>query len=86
MSRKRKASLIEDVVDVVAVLPWWAGVAIAVLGYLMLHRLATPAALSAVQPGQMSNLVAQAVVTAFASAGQYLVPLIGLAGAVISFV
>ena len=86
MSRKRKASLIEDVVDVVAMLPWWAGVAIAVVGYLMLHRLATPAALSAVQPGQMSNLVAQAVVTAFASAGQYLVPFIGLAGAVISFV
>ena len=32
MSKKRKTSLIEDVVDVVAMLPWWAGVAIAVVG------------------------------------------------------
>ena len=69
----------------VAMLPWWAGVAIAVVGYLLLHRFATPAAITAVQPGQMSNLVAQAMVTTFASAGQYLVPLIGLIGAAISF-
>lgn len=86
MSRKRKTSPIEDVIDVVAMLPWWAGVALAVVGYLVLHRLATPAAISAVQPGQMSNLIAQSMVAAFASAGQYLVPLVGLIGAVISFV
>ena len=85
MSRKRKTSLIEDVVDVVAMLPWWAGVAIAVVSYLVLHRLATPAAVTAGQPGQISNLVAEAVVTAFASVGQYLVPFIGLVGAIISF-
>ena len=85
MSRKRKTSPIEDVIDVIAMLPWWAGVAIAVVGYLVLHRLATPAAISAVQPGQMGNLIAQSMLTAFASAGQYLVPLVGLIGAVISF-
>ena len=85
MSRKRKTSPIENVIDVIAMLPWWAGVAIAVVGYLVLHRLATPAAISAVQPGQMGNLVAQSMVTAFANAGQYLVPLVGLIGAAISF-
>ena len=86
MSRKRKTNPIEVVIDAVAMLPWWAGVAIAVVSYLVLHRLATPAAVTAVQPGQMSNLVAQAIVTAFASVGQYLVPFIGLVGAIISFV
>ena len=50
MSRKRKTSPIEDVIDVIAMLPWWAGVAIAVFGYLVLHRLATPMAITAVQP------------------------------------
>jgi restriction system protein len=85
MSRKRKTSPIEDVIDVIAMLPWWAGVAIAVVGYLVLHRLATPAVISAVQPGQMGNLVAQSMVAAFAYAGQYLVPLVGLIGAAISF-
>ena len=85
MSRKRKTSFIEDVVDVVAMLPWWAGVAIAVVGYLVLHRLATLAPISAAQPGQMSSLVAQSMVAAFAYAGQYLVPLVGLIGAAVSF-
>ena len=85
MSRKRKTSPIEDMIDVIAMLPWWAGIGIAVIGYLVLHRLATPAAISAVQPGQMSNLIAQSMVAAFASVGQYLVPLIGLIGAAISF-
>lgn len=85
MSRKRKTSPIDDVIDVIAMLPWWAGVAIAVVGYLVLQRLATPAAISAVQPGQVGNLIAQSMVTAFAYAGQYLVPLVGLIGAAISF-
>ena len=61
------------------------GVAIAVVSYLVLHRLANPAAITAVQPGQIGNLVAQAIITAFASVGQYLVPFIGLVGAIISF-
>ena len=85
MSRKPKTSPIEDVIDVIAMLPWWAGVAIAVVGYLVLHRLATPAAISAVQPGQVGSLVAQSMVAALAYAGQYLVPLVGLVGAAISF-
>lgn len=85
MSRKRKTSPIEDVIDVIAMLPWWAGICIAVVGYLVLHRLATPTAITAVQPGQIGNLVAQSMVAAFASAGQYLVALVGLVGAGISF-
>ncbi len=85
MSRKRRTSPIEDVIDVMAMLPWWAGVAIAVVGYLVLHRLATPVAITAAQPGQMGSLVAQSMVAAFAYAGQYLVPLVGLIGAAISF-
>ena len=85
MSRKRKTSPIEDMIDVIAMLPWWAGIGIAVIGYLVLHRLATPAAISAVQPGQMSNFIAQSMVAALAYAGQYLVPLVGLIGAAISF-
>ena len=33
MARKRKSSGLEDILDVVSLLPWWAGVAIAVIGY-----------------------------------------------------
>ena len=86
MPRKRKTSLIEDLVDVVSLLPWWAGVAFAVIGYLVLHRVANPAAIAAYQPGQIGGFAARAIITAFASVGQYAVLLIGLVGAVISFV
>ena len=85
MARKRKTSGLEDILDVVSLLPWWAGVAIAVVGYVVLHRLAVPVQMTAVQPGQLSQLVTQSLVTALASVGQYIVPLIGLVGAAMSF-
>lgn len=84
MAGKRKTSPVEDMLDLVSLLPWWAGVAIAAVGYVVLHRLATPVQIAAVQPGQMSGLVAQSVIASIATAGQYLVPLIGLVGAAIS--
>ena len=85
MSRKRKSTIFEDLVDLVSILPWWAGVLFAVFGYLLLHRLANPAAITAYQPGQMGSFAARAVITAFASVGQYVVVFIGLIGAAISF-
>ena len=32
MARKRKASQLEDMLDLVSLMPWWAGVAIAAIG------------------------------------------------------
>ena len=85
MTRKRKSSGLEDILDVVSLLPWWAGVAIAVVGYVVLHRLAVPVQVTSVQPGQVSQLVTQSLITALASVGQYIVPFIGLVGAAMSF-
>jgi restriction system protein len=67
-------------------MPWWAGVAIAAIGYVVLHRMAAPVQVTAVQPGQVGSLITQTVFTSFASIGQYLVPLIGLVGAAMSLV
>ncbi len=85
MARKRKTSPLEDMLDLVAMLPWWAGVAIAVIGYVVLHRLAAPVQVAAVQPGQVSHLMTQTVIAGLATAGQYIVPLVGVAGAAMSF-
>lgn len=85
MARKRKTSLLEDMLDLVSLLPWWAGVAIALVGYVVLHRLAAPVQVTAMQPGQVGHLMTQAVVTGLATAGQYIVPLVGLVGAAMSF-
>ena len=85
MTRKRKTSPFEEMLDLVSLLPWWAGVAISMIGYVVLHRMATPVQISAVQPRQISNIMTQSVVAGLATAGQYIVPLVGLVGAVMSF-
>jgi restriction system protein len=85
MTKKRKSSPLEDMLDLVSLLPWWAGVAIAVIGYMVLHRMATPVQIVSVQPGQLGNIMTQSVVAGLATAGQYILPLVGLVGAVMSF-
>ena len=85
MARRRKTSPLDDMLDLVSLMPWWAGVAIAVIGYVVLHRMATPVQINAVQPGQLGNIMTQSVVAGLATAGQYIVPLVGLVGAAMSF-
>lgn len=86
MARRKKSSFLEDMMDFVALLPWWGGVAIAVIGYLVLHRMAAPVNVGAVQPGQVGQLMTASVMTALATVGQYLVPPVCLAGAAMSFI
>ena len=83
---KKKRSPLEDMMDFIAFLPWWGGVAIAIVSYLVLHRLAVPVKVGAVQPGQVGQLMISSVVTGLAIAGQYLLPLVCLAGAAMSFI
>jgi len=70
--------------DLVSLLPWWAGVALAVIGYVILHRLAVPPAVTIPPPGQMGDVITRSMISALAGVGQYLVPLICLAGAGVS--
>ena len=84
MSRKRKTSLLKDMLDLVLLLPWWAGVSLSVVGYVFLHRMATPVQVTAIQPGQIAGFAMQSMISAFAYAGQFIVPIIGLVGAVMS--
>lgn len=85
MTRKRKTSPLEDMLDLVSLLPWWAGVAIAIISYVVLHRMAAPVSVTPVQPGQIGNMVTQTVLISLAAIGQYLLPLVGLAGAAMSY-
>lgn len=84
MARRKKTSPAEDLMDLVAMLPWWAGVALAVLLYLLLHRVANQEVVTAVKPGEMGTMVTQTLWKTLATFGQYLLPLICLAGAGIS--
>lgn len=70
--------------DLVAMLPWWAGVALAAVLYLILHGVASQEVTAAVKPSEMGAMVTQTLWKTLATFGQYLLPLICLAGAVIS--
>ena len=78
MGRRNKRSPAEDLVDLIALMPWWAGCALALVSYLWLHGVATQGGASTTQIGTM---VTHTVFTALAAVGQFLVPLLCLMGA-----
>ena len=81
MARRKKTSPAEDLMDLVAMLPWWAGIGLGVVSYLLLHGLASQSVVAATQPGQMGTMLTQTLWKTFASVGQYVLPIICLAGA-----
>lgn len=82
MARKRtRQGGAEAFMDLVAMLPWWAGVAAALVSYFMLHRLAVGPAPASLQPGQMTGFAGRAMVSSLAYAAQFVVPVLCLAGA-----
>lgn len=89
MGRRRKTSAATDLMDWVAKLPWWAGVALAAIFYLVLHAIATqplPTTNLSNPPGftQITDAVPRLVLRTFATFGQYILPFLCLAGAGIS--
>ena len=74
MARKRKSSGLEDAMDLVAMLPWWGGVGLALVSYVFLHRMAQPPPVVGLQAGQMGGFLAGSLVSALANVGQLLVP------------
>jgi restriction system protein len=84
MARKKKSSPAEDVVELVSMMPWWLGIALALVAYLWLHSVASQQATATVTPGQVGTMVTQTVWKALATVGQYLLPLLCLTGAGLS--
>lgn len=87
MARRKKSSPLEDVLDLLAMLPWWICVVLAAVSYFLLHRLAVPIQASDIegQGGVMVGVMVQkALILGLANAGQYIVPLLCLAAAGLS--
>jgi restriction system protein len=85
MARKKDGGALGLVFEVASLLPWWAGTGLAGIAYVVLHRYATAEVATAAVPGQMGQMVVGQVTKTLASIGQYIVPLLLLAGAVASF-
>ena len=84
MARRKKSSPAEDLVDLVALMPWYVGIVLAGIGYVILHSFALSPVAATLKPGDMSQAMVGAVTRGLAGAGQYILPLICLAGAAVS--
>jgi restriction system protein len=81
MARNKKSSPLEDLVDLVALMPWWVGCVLALVSYLLLHGVAAKGAVTSTQLGAMMT---QSIFLGLASVGQIAVPMICLIGAALS--
>lgn len=79
MARKRKTSTAEDLMDLIAMLPWWASIALALTSYMVLHSIAIRPLPAAQSPQQIGQLATTAIRQGLAIGGQYIFPLIYLA-------
>lgn len=85
MSRRKRSSLAEDLVELAALLPWWLCLTLAPVSYAVLHPYATaPVVLNPV-PGQMGSMMNEAILKGLATGGQYILPIILVTGALVSF-
>jgi restriction system protein len=82
---RRKDSVLDGLLDIAKMLPWWVDIAIAMSAYFWLHSIAASKVVMVVQPGKMGELISGPLFKALATGGQYLLPLIFLLGAGISF-
>lgn len=85
MSRRKRSSLAEDLVELATLLPWWLCLTLAPVSYAVLHPYATaPVVLNPV-PGQMGSMMNEAILKGLATGGQYILPIILVMGALVSF-
>lgn len=84
MARRRKTSLFEDFIEILGRMPWWVGIGVAVVGYLVLGSIAGSPLPGSQGGGPTAGLVTHALVRTFAMVGQFIVPVVGVIGAGVS--
>ncbi len=82
MTRRRRKSEAEVFVSIVAKLPWWIGVGLAVGSYFLLHRLAATPPPVVTGAREVGQILTGQLVRVLAGFGQYVIPLLFLVGAV----
>lgn len=88
MARRRRTSPFEDLITVLARLPWWACLVIALVAWLILNPIASsPVQVSNSAPlDQMGGILASQLLRTFAYFGQYLIPIACVLAAIGSLV
>ena len=84
MARK-KPSVLVDLLEITAALPWWMGVTFAAIAYGILHQYASLEISANDISGQIGYRVVEQISRTLAYYGQYILPLLFLFGALVSF-
>ena len=87
MARRRgRDRPMNDLFEIAAKLPWWVGVALALVSFLILHAMATGGTQQApASVKDMGTVVAKTIFVTVAGIGQFILPLVFLGGAVASY-
>ena len=84
MARTQKTSPAQDLIFLVSKLPWWVGLALAVISYPVLHPFATFTPPVGTQPVQMQVILARSMWSGIAKFAQLAIPVVRLFGALAS--
>ena len=71
--RKRKSSA-EDLLELIARLPWWVAVLLAILSFLILHQVATRQIVNTGRIDQVGSVITKTFWKSMAMVGQYIAP------------
>ena len=85
MARRARSSAFEDLVVIIAYFPWWVGVLLALFSYLLLQPYVNLDIQQASAEAGVAHSVGAQMKMTFATVGQYVLPLLCLIGAGISF-
>lgn len=85
MARKSRQTNGEVLLELAALLPWWLALILAVVAYGVLHHLATGTEVAPTNSAQLGTYLNHTFGRVLATYGQFVVPLILIIGAFISF-
>lgn len=84
--RREKSNIVKDVFEITATFPWQVGVVLAVISYLLMRWLIAGDISPAANAQPVAAKAGWQLVRAFATVGQFVLPVLFLAGALGSFV
>ena len=81
---RRKKGLVIELIEIARRLPWWVGVVLAVIAYLVFHQMAVMEIQATGQVKDIGGAILRQMLKVISMFGQYLVPFAFLIGALVS--
>lgn len=85
MARRKRSTGADVFFDLTSRIPWWVCLAIAAIGYFVLHKIAA-SPIAPVVSGKMPDVMSEIFLKGLATAGQYIVPILFVAAGIVSFI